>query len=431
MTWINAIKKKTQQLKPGRRAAKLARSEIAIDRLSRFPFFSASDYLKQNPDTFGIPPEVHFVKHGAAEQRQVVSQTSIARTLGKLQGKFIEQEMPSIRHKDVLTVGIFVSSLGNAFMNEIAEAVATQLELAGHSVIRGTEHSDIDSRPKNSIYVAPHEFFFLGRGPAWVRDDVLASACMFCTEQVQTQWFWKALPIVLMSKCVIDLSDPISVAFRAVMPAACICPAAVSKGEPTNASIAQHPLLSGQRWWTSNAANNLSWSERPVDVCFFGTTSPYRDQFFARHASKLAEIDGFLYLRKRQASEPILRSTGVPDLVEVARYVAQNSKVLLNIHRDEFPYFEWHRLVYQGMANGCLVLSEPCFPNRYCQAGVHYLTEEPHRLMALLDWVLNDPDGRHKASTVAAAASSAATCKEQILQGANEICRLLTQCAEA
>ena len=35
---------------------------------------------------------------------------------------------------------------------------------------------------------------------------------------------------------------------------------------------------------------------------------------------------------------------------------------MLNLHRDEFSYFEWHRVMMMGIEQGALVLSEPCFP---------------------------------------------------------------------
>ncbi len=154
---------------------------------------------------------------------------------------------------------------------------------------------------------------------------------------------------------------------------------------------------------------NDDWkSSRPLDLCFLGTTSPHRARFFARNADQINRYESFLYLRTGNATEPMNTAIDEVKLVDVAQYVARNSRVLLNIHRDEFPYFEWHRLVYQGMVNGCTIVSEPCFANPEYKPGVHYLAEESHRLMDLLEWVLNDADGKAKASSVAAAGGAMA-----------------------
>lgn len=387
---------------PGRLS--LQRSRIAIERLSRFRFFSAADYAGLHHDIGALDPATHYVGHGADEGRQAAKPVHIARTLGALAA-----ETPPPRKagdgtpRPPLHVGLYVSSLSNVFMREIAAALALLLRGAGHSVVEGDENSDIEARPEHSIYVAPHEFFFLGRGPAWVRDDVLAGACMYCTEQVQTKWFWETVHIVLMARSVVDMSMPVASAFAEVMPSACVFPA-VGEIPPVGPAVRAHPLLAGQRWWMDRENEDT----RPLDLCFLGTVSPYRARFFSRNAERLGRYEAFLYLRTGNATEPMNAATGEAHLVDVAQYVARNARLLLNVHRDEFPYFEWHRLVYQGMANGCAVVSEPCFANPEYEPGVHYLTEESHRLMDLIDWVLNEPDGKAKAASVAAAAAAMA-----------------------
>ncbi|MCY0096391.1 hypothetical protein [Hoeflea ulvae] len=292
-------------------------------------------------------------------------------------------------------------------MREIACCLGDTLRSAGHTVIEADENSDIDARPEHCIYVSPHEFFFLGRGPEWVRDDVLESACMYCTEQVQTSWFWQCLPIVLMAKSVIDMSLPLASAFSEVMPAACVFPSVGKTPPPVSPDLLDHPMLRAQRWWTSTAADGPE-GKRPLDVSFFGTTSPHRARFFARNAERLSRFETMIYLRTKNALEPMNAATGETGLVDVARYAARHARILLNVHRDEFPYFEWHRLVYQGMANRSVVVSEPCFANPGFEPGVHYLAEESHHLMHLLEWVLNDKDGQDKADAVAEAAFLAA-----------------------
>jgi hypothetical protein len=84
--------------------------------------------------------------------------------------------------------------------------------------------------------------------------------------------------------------------------------------------------------------------------------------------------------------------------------LAQRSKLLLNIHRDEFPYFEWHRMVCQGIWHRTLVVSEPCFRVPWLIPGQHYLECDAANMPELIDWLLNTDEGMAKAESVRAAA---------------------------
>lgn len=167
-------------------------------------------------------------------------------------------------------------------------------------------------------------------------------------------------------------------------------------------------------------------SKRPLDVSFFGTKSPHRARFLARNAERLSRYESMIYLRTKNALEPMNASTGEAGLVDVACYAACHARVLLNVHRDEFPYFEWHRLVCQGMANRSVVVSEPCFANPQFDPGVHYLAEEAHHLMDLVEWVLNDTDGQAKADAVAEAAFLAVHDPNEQAARAGALVALLT-----
>ena len=383
----------------------LQRSDIAIERLSRFRLFSPNDYRTWHKDIGAMPPAKHFIGYGADERRKAATPVHIARILGGLSNDALPAAEtigpePAARR---LTVGIYVSSLGNTFLREIAEGLQDLLKSAGHTVIEGDENSEIEARPEHCIYVAPHEFFLLGRGREWVRDDVLASACMYCTERATTVSFWESLPIVLMANSVVDMSLPLASLFSEAMPAACIFPGVSKTPRPMSPDLLDHPLLRGQRWWTTGVEGEAG-GERPLDVSFFGTKSSRRARFLARNADRLSSYETMIYLRTKNALEPMNVSTGEDGLMDVARYAACHARVLLNVHQDEFPYFEWHRLVYHGMANSSVVVSEPCFANPEFEPNVHYLGEESHHLMQLVEWVLNDRDGGEKADAVAGAA---------------------------
>lgn len=415
-------KSKKVQSTPGNRGRlHLKRSKLAIERLERFDFFVGADYRELHHDIGSMNAATHFVGYGANEGRLAANMVHLARTLGS----FKDRMLPRAVAEDAgsaglkLTVGVYVSSLSNAFTHEIAAALVMLLRTAGHEVVEGDENADVDARPSHCIYVAPHEFFFLGRGPIWVRDEVLSTACMYCTEQVQTTWFWKSLPLVLMARSVVDMSAPLASAFAAVMPAACVLPSIGRARQPILPEALSHPILRGQEWW--NGAGG-----RPLDFCFLATTSPYRAKFLAKYAGRLSRYESFTYLRTKNANEAMNIGNDESELVGVAKHIARHSRILLNVHRDEFPYFEWHRLVYNGMANGCTVVTEPCCANLDFEPGVHYLAEETHRLVDLMEWLLNDPDGKERAATVAAASLTAACDTQRERARANALVTMLT-----
>lgn len=381
----------------------LKRSVIAIARLKKFPFFDEEEYLRLHPDIRDYGPARHFIAYGGDEGRKAARTVRIARVLGEASswpetGQAQSADVPHPSH-----VGVFHSSLGNVFMRDIAHRLATCLRAAGIRVTEADENSPIGARPRHCIYVAPHEFFLLGRGPDWVRDDVLEQACMYCTEQVQTQWYWRALPFVLMARCAIEMSKAGADALAQVMPARQILPAAGDATDELDGDELDHPLLVSQDWWMRDenlAKGLLPYDSRPLDVSFFGASSPMRERFFARGAPLLSAHESFIYLRKRNAGKVISPEVDGADLTRIASYIASRSRISLNVHRDEFPYFEWHRVVHQAMANGALVMSEPCFADGTFVAGVHYLAEESRYLAEMVDWVLNTPDGQAKSRQV-------------------------------
>jgi hypothetical protein len=234
---------------------------------------------------------------------------------------------------------------------------------------------------------------------------------MYCTEQVQTQWYWRTLHFVLMARCAIEMSKAAADALAAVMPARQILPAAGEATAELSGAELAHPLLAAQKWWMrdeSLAEGVLPYERRPIDVSFFGAASPARERFFARNAAMLNAHEGFIYLRKRNAGKVLSAKIDGADFSRIASYIAGRSRISLNVHRDEFPYFEWHRMVHQAMANGALVVSEPCFADGTFVAGVHYLAEESRYLAEMVDWVLNTPDGQAKSREVRSNAERAA-----------------------
>ncbi|RFP00858.1 hypothetical protein BGC31_14125 [Komagataeibacter xylinus] len=56
------------------------------------------------------------------------------------------------------------------------------------------------------------------------------------------------------------------------------------------------------------------------------------------------------------------------------------------------------------MANGSVVVSEPCLPHPVFRPNVHFLEESGRHIPNLIEWLLNTPDGQAKAEEVRLAA---------------------------
>ena len=192
--------------------------EAGVSRLKGFEVFDAADYLRRNADVAAAGVTRTHISSNPARWRAGVAWTPrISRGSSSSLALFdhaIRALPPQVKDDtdlpdlvaDVNHIGIFVSSHGNVFMEDLADDLASDLRSAGVRVDVLDESSGIETRPPTCLFVAPHEFFTLGRGSDWVRTDVLSEGFMFGTEQLQTNWFNLSLPFIFMSRGMLDIS---------------------------------------------------------------------------------------------------------------------------------------------------------------------------------------------------------------------------------
>ncbi len=381
-------------------AAKAALSR----RLCAFPLFSAADYRALHPDlaASGVDPLEHFVRDGVWERRPFAHPETIRRRVEALGDVGAMEGEPSRADLRGREIGIHVSTLGNFFMREIADLLAADLAGAGAHVVRGDERCDPAARKRDCIIVAPHEFFLLGEGRGWARGDIVASTILYATEQPGTRWFRAGLPYVLASRGVIESNQQAWEVFRASgLPALFYFPghAPEPPAEP-EASLAGHPLVRA----LPPAARGFDpatdpWSARPIDIAYIGAESHRREAFLAGSAGFLAAHTCFIH-NVRGHGTPLIAAGETDPRPSLNRYVCGRSKIVLNLHQDEAAYFEWHRIVVQGMWNGALVVSETCLPHPLFRPGTHYLEAPMAELPALLEWLLHAPAGQAMARRI-------------------------------
>ena len=126
--------------------------------------------------------------------------------------------------------------------------------------------------------------------------------------------------------------------------------------------------------------------ERPIDFTFLGGYNARRARVLASCGPLLNGRHGVIHLVESSlphtaASETFLRGDAKWD--HLAR-----SKMLLNLHRDEQPYFEWQRVI-EAIANGCVVVSEHSLEFEPLVPGEHFVSATPdsvpHAVAALLE----------------------------------------------
>jgi hypothetical protein len=383
--------------------------KVALVRLNALKLFRPDDYLQLNQDVKPIGgiedvrPDNHALVSGFPAGRKVFLETTVARVMGEAARKPVPPPaaFPGAAPK-LPPIGVFFSAAGNAFLREIAEDIAASLVSAGQDVRLLDDLSDIAARPPLCIFIAPHEFFHIGNGRAWAREEILRGAIMFTTEQPQTLWFERSLPFVLMARAVIDISWQVhDILGGAGIPALHFNPAVTRARRWLRDEDAGHPLL--RTLPKALRAPNvpfIPFPKRQIDFSFFGTASEHREKFFAKNAWFLAQYEAFLYYRKVES--PLAPKGAHAALARLAGHVTAHSKISLNIHRDPNGFFEWHRIAKMGIGGGAVVVSEPCDPHPLYRPGVHYLEESGRHILDLIEWLVRTPDGQAHAVQIQA-----------------------------
>lgn len=250
---------------------------------------------------------------------------------------------------------VFVSGRGNVFMREIAEHLVEALLLTGRPgelVIDDLPDSADD--PMQNLVVAPHEFFVLS--PSAEPDRLRAAAASICinTEQPGTPFFDLAMTYAARGPVVLDINRYSLDAVRRLGLAAVHLPLGCTPSMDV---------------WQGESR------PRRVDIGFLSGRTPRREQFIAGAGGMLWEWN--TDLRFFSWHRPILGggpgfATGDEKFAALA-----DTRILLNVHRGEEPYFEWARVV-EAIANGCVVASET-------SAGIEPLVPGVHFVMAPLD----------------------------------------------
>ena len=229
---------------------------------------------------------------------------------------------------------------------------------------------------------------------------------MLNTEQPGTSWYFLTLRYAGPSTTLVDLSPQSAVLLRdfgrsrsGYFPVGFLphrLPPSDKRPREFAAIRGFEVLAASRVQWSRRSVSE--WRDRPIDVLFLGTLTPRRSQALGRLASTLARYKCFIHAPTGLGA-PLTgekRSIGM----EESLVLAGNAKVMLNLHRDEFSYFEWHRVMMMGIEQGAIVLSEPCFPSPGVEPGRHFLASPVEEMPAVLARLLESTEGEIHARQV-------------------------------
>ena len=271
-----------------------------------------------------------------------------------------------------LEVDLIVNRFQNAFFRELAVAFADELGDLGVAA-RVTE-SVREPRPGLAyVLLPPHEYAWLTWGLLPRR--VLRRTVFLCAEQPGTHWFDADIAIARLGGAVFDINRAAVREFR-------------DRGIP-----AEHLPVGWTPRWERPAA-----PERDVDFTFLGSLTERRERLLAGYAPTFAEHRSQLVISDNRRPNTSTSSTFLAG--DAKRDLLARSKLLLNVHQDDRPYFEWLRVV-EAVHCGAVVVSEPSSDHAPLVEGEHFVAGQADELDRVAADLASDPERRAEISGAA------------------------------
>lgn len=254
----------------------------------------------------------------------------------------------------------------SAFMGEILQAVADEVSRAAADVEVITHAGYVDEVVDESTVavVVPHEYFAVAPD---LTPDAKARTIAFGVEHPGTETFHRS------SERASELGGWFEIG-----------PSSVAHLARRGLVAHEFPLGYVSRWdhWQGQP------HARPVDVTYLGTADPRRLGILAHAAPSWAG------LRTELLTPPHEPMVGLRDdfLTSEAkwRHLA-DSKVLVNLHRDDKTAFEWVRAL-EAMINGCVVVTEPSTDLGPLVPGQHIIVSPVEDIGPVVASALADQD---------------------------------------
>jgi hypothetical protein len=298
---------------------------------------------------------------------------------------------------------IYTNSKGNYFFEEMRDLLASGLENLGFTVAIRDETAEFKERDDWHIVVAPHEFFYLGAGVPLGQGPLPAKLILINTEQPSTHWFQLGAKFFPKAATVWDVDFASSQRLLSLGYPCRYLALGYLPEFPLFRKVKALPLHYGTRFLEPHIRTRPALTEplvaRPLDLVFFGNPTVKRQQFYSAAAGVLAKYR--CYIHFSNGHRPLLAGkTTYMDTPTVLGLV-QRSKIVLNIHRDQDLYFEWQRIVLQGIWQRTLVISEPCSPAPPFRPGMDFVEADLQAIPEMIEYFLSTPGGQQEAQAIA------------------------------
>ncbi|MFK7933211.1 MAG: hypothetical protein AB8G22_06850 [Saprospiraceae bacterium] len=298
--------------------------------------------------------------------------------------------------------GIYCHSQGNYFFEEIRSLFAQGLRALGYQVTFGDEQSGYLAVCDYHIVVAAHEFLFFSKGKQLKR--LPKNLIIVATEQHTSLWYKRVLPFFKKAEHVWEMDLQNVDLLQKMGINAQYCPLAylpdfewyeeIKKLPMNRATCFLNPSITTESYW------QRAHQQRPIDLFFIGSITERRTEFFTMNAEFFAPFRN--YFRLIDTGYPLQLVNPFELDSRTVCGLEQRTKIVLNIHRADEPYFEWHRMLLHGMAQGALVISEPIqdIPSAY-QVNRDFVTSTLENMASTITYYLTTAKGQRAAATIA------------------------------
>lgn len=297
---------------------------------------------------------------------------------------------------------IYTSSIGNYFFNEIRDLVCAGLNKAGFHTLIADEKTGFLADADWHIVIAPHEFFYLGEGKSLSELKWPPNVILINTEQPSTKWFALAFDLFSKAYRVWDINHWAAKAINGQGIPADYLPLGYVKNFSLFEDIVPLPehllTLSLPKIIRQKSYLNEPFVKRPIDLLFIGNLSDRREQFFSSNGWLLTQYH--CYFHFSDSRQPVLAGINTYMNTPTVIGLCQRSKILLNIHRGDDLYFEWQRIVMQGIWQKLLVISEPCEPAPPFTANKDYVEAAKDEIVEKINYYLSTPEGVEEAQRI-------------------------------
>ncbi len=359
-----------------------------LEGLDPGPLFSTARYLWRNEDVrlSGMNPLLHYLKEGLADGRRAWSSPEVMRwqqrwliqpELALAETEKIRKTWPKLKRGD--TVIVYCHSQGHFVFRQFQEMLIQSFGDLGVTAIAADETFPTEyTGAALSMVLAPHDFFYLDGAPD-ASDLRFANALLINTEQMPSRWFAQILKQLFNAPFVLDMN---------VQTAASLCQLGINARFLPMGYTPKNMIFDG----------NLIEQARDIDLLWIGSNSKRRQNWAQQNQDTFRRYRSFVRLVGVVGALTDVN----PSAINPVQYtqLARRSKIQLNIHHFNMPYFEWQRIVHYGLLQGNCVVTEtsPRVPG--LQPGIDYLEASKDDIPALLDWLLASPAGQRKCEEV-------------------------------